>query len=142
VNGGRGRLNYVYIDNLVDAILAGVEDHRAVGDSFIVNDGATTWREFYSAYARMAGKNRIRSVPLWVAKLWVHYRNLAAAWRGETTRVPPNALGFLVGSAVYNQSHLEEKLGFRSRVSLKEGMRRTEAWFRAAGLLSPSSGGE
>jgi nucleoside-diphosphate-sugar epimerase len=142
VNGGRGRLNYVYIDNLVDAILAAAEDDRAIGEAFIVNDGATTWREFYGAYARMAGKNNIRSVPLWAAKLWVHYRNLAAAWRGETNRVPPNTLGFLVGRAVYKQSHIEEKLGHRSRVGLEEGMRRTEAWFRETGLLPPSTSGE
>ena len=142
VNGGRGRLNYVYIDNLVDAILAAAEDDRAVGDAFIVNDGATTWREFFGEYARMAGKNSIRSVPLWAAKLWVHYRNLVAAWRGETNRVPPNALGFLVGSAVYKQAHIEEKLGYRPRVSLEEGMRRTEAWFREIGLLTPSASGE
>jgi nucleoside-diphosphate-sugar epimerase len=142
VNGGRGLLNYVYIDNLVDAIRATVEDDRAVGEAFIVNDDATTWREFFGAYACMAGENNIRSVPLWAAKLWVHYRNLAAVWRGETTRVPPNALSFLVGSAVYKQSHIEEKLGFRSRVRLEEGMRRTETWFRETGLLSPPASGE
>jgi nucleoside-diphosphate-sugar epimerase len=141
VNDGRGLLNYVYIDNLVDAILTAAEDDRAVGDAFIVNDGATTWREFFGAYARMAGKNSIRSVPLWAAKLWVQYRNLAAAWRGEKTRVPPNTLGFLVGRAVYRQSHIEEKLGHRSRVGLEEGMRRTESWFRETGLLSPSASG-
>jgi hypothetical protein len=44
-------------------------------------------------------------------------------------------LGFLVGSAVYKQSHIEEKLGHRSRVGLEEGMNRTEAWFRETGLL-------
>jgi nucleoside-diphosphate-sugar epimerase len=142
VNGGRGLLNYVYIDNLVDAILTAAENDRALGEAFIVNDGATTWREFFGAYARMAGKNSIPSVPLWAAKLWVHYRNLAAAWRGETTRVPPNALAFLVGRAVYKQTQIEEKLGHRPRVGLEEGMRCTEAWFRETGLLSSSASGE
>ncbi len=135
VNGGRGRLNYVYIDNLIDAIFLALEDGRAVGEAFIVNDGTTTWQEFFSAYARMAGKDGIPSVPLWAAKLWVYYRNLLAALRGETTRVPPNALAFLVGSPVYSQAHIEQTLGHRSRVGLEEGMRRTEAWFRQTGLL-------
>lgn len=135
VSGGKGMLNYVYIENLVDAILLALEDDRAVGEAFIVNDGAVTWSEFFGAYARMAGKNGIPSVPLWVARLWVHYRNLLAAWRGETARVPPNALAFLVGGAAYRQTHIEQKLGHRSRVSLEEGMRRTEEWFRLTGLL-------
>ncbi len=135
VSGGRGLLNYVYIDNLVDAILRVMEDERAAGEAFIVNDGATTWKEFFGAYARMAGRDGIPSVPLWAAKLWVHYRNLVAVIRGETARVPPNALAFLVGAPVYRQTRIELLLGHCSRVSLEEGLRRTEAWFRETGLL-------
>jgi nucleoside-diphosphate-sugar epimerase len=135
VSGGQGMLNYVYIDNLLDAILLTAEDERAVGEAFLVNDGATTWKEYFGAYARMAGKNGIPSVPLWAAKLWVRYRNILAAFKGETTRVPVNTLGFLVGTAIYRQSHIESRLGHRSRVSLEEGLRRTQAWFRETGLL-------
>jgi nucleoside-diphosphate-sugar epimerase len=135
VAGGRGLLNYVYIDNLVDAIFLAVEHDRAAGQAFIVNDGATTWREYFDAYARMAGKDGIPSVPLWAARLWVHSRNLVAVIRGETSRVPPNALAFLVGSPAYHQTHIEQELGHRTRVNLEEGLRRTEAWFRETGLL-------
>jgi len=135
VDGGRGLLNYVYISNLVDAILLAAEDERAVGEAFIVNDGAIRWSEFLGAYARMAGKRKIPSVPLWAAKGWVHYRNFVATLRREASRVPPNSLGFLTGTAVYRQTHIEQKLGHRSRVNLAEGLRRTERWFRETGLL-------
>jgi len=135
IGGGRGLLNYVYIDNLVDAILLAAEDERAVGEAFIVNDGATTWREYFAAYARMAGKDGIPSIPFWAAKFWLRYRNLVAALKRESTRVPPNALGFLVSTAVYRQTHLEQMLGHRARVGLEEGLRRTEAWFRETALL-------
>lgn len=135
VSGGQGLLNFVYIDNLVDAIFLAAEDDRARGEAFIVNDGAATWRDFFVAYARMAGKNSIPSVPLWAGKLWVYFRNLLAALKGETTRIPPNALGFLVGRAVYRQTHIEERLGHRARIGLDDGLRRTEAWFREVGLL-------
>jgi len=135
LDGGRGLLNFVYIDNLVDAILLTAEDDRALGETFIVNDGVTTWRQFYDAYARMAGRKPVPSVPLWQARLWVHYRNLLAAVRRETYRIPPNGLGFLTTTAVFRQTHIEETLGFRSRVSLEEGLRRTEAWCRQVGLL-------
>jgi len=135
VDGGRGLLNYVYIENLVDAILLAAEHDRAPGQAFIVNDGAATWQDFFGAYARMAGKDGIRSVPLWAARLWVHGRNLLAAARGETSRVPQNALAFLVGTPVYRQTHIEQTLGHRSRVDLQDGLRRTEAWFHETGLL-------
>ena len=135
VDGGRGTLNYVYIDNLVDAILLAAGHERAPGQAFSVNDGVTTWRDYFGAYAHMAGKIGIPSFPLWVARLWVRGRNVLAAIRGETARVPPNALAFLVGSPVYRQTHIEQTLGHRSRVDLPEGLRRTEAWFRETGLL-------
>jgi len=135
VDGGRGLLNYIYISNLVDAILLAAEDDRAVGEAFIVNDGATTWKEFFGAHARMAGKRELPSMPLWAAKGWVHYRNLLARIRRESSRVPPNALGFLVGTAVFRQTHIEQTLGYRSRVNLAEGLRHTEEWFRQTGLL-------
>jgi nucleoside-diphosphate-sugar epimerase len=134
-SGGRGRLNYVYIDNLVDALLLAAADDRALGEAFIVNDGDTTWREFYGALARMAGKGGVPSIPFWAAKLWVHYRNLLATLRREPYRIHPNGLGFFVAEAVFRQTHLERTLGHRPRVSLEEGLKHTEAWCRESGLL-------
>ena len=75
IAGGRGAFNYVYIENLVDAILLAAEDDRALGQAFIVNDGVTTWREFFSYYARLAGRE-LPSVPLAAAKLFLLARNM------------------------------------------------------------------
>ena len=142
VGGGRGMLNYVYIENLVDAILIAAEHERAAGEAFIVNDGATTWRDYFGAYARMTEKNHIPSVPLWAARVWVHYRNFVAAVKRESMRVPQNSLGFLVGTAVYRQSQIENRLGHRSRISLEDGLQRTEAWLQTAGFLEPAKSGK
>ncbi len=43
---GQGLANYVYVDNVVDAILAALQIPQAHGEEFILNDGACTWREF------------------------------------------------------------------------------------------------
>jgi len=134
VAGGRGAFNYVYIDNLVDAIALVAGDDRALGEAFIVNDGTTTWREFFLAYARMAGKDHLPSLPLGVARLFLHGRNLAARLRGRAT-VRASVLDFLAGSAAFRETHLEATLGYRPQVNLEEGMRRTEAWFRERGML-------
>jgi len=132
---GRGLLNYVYIANLVDAVLLAAEDDRALGEAFIVNDGAVPWRDYAFALARMAGKKTVPSIPLWAGKLWARYRNVVAAARGENFRVHPNALGFFVSSTVYLQTHIKRTLEHHSRVDLEEGLRHTEKWFHEAGLL-------
>jgi nucleoside-diphosphate-sugar epimerase len=134
VAGGRGAFNYVYIDNLVDAIALVARDDRALGEAFIVNDGTTTWREFFMAYARMAGRDKLRSVPFTVARLFLHARNLMARLRGRAP-VAARVLDFLAGSATFRETHLQETLGYRPQVNLEEGLRRTEAWFRETGLL-------
>ncbi|PYV19200.1 MAG: hypothetical protein DMG21_02305 [Acidobacteria bacterium] len=136
VDEGQGLLNYVYIDNLVDAVILALESDKAAGDAFIVNDGAVTWCEFFMAFARMAGvTKRLPSISMRTAKIWARYRNLIAAIKRESSRVPAEALGFMAAQAVYRETHIEEALGYRPRVDLREGMGRTEAWFHETGLL-------
>lgn len=134
VAGGRGTFNYVYIDNLVDAILLASADDRALGEAFIVNDGATTWREFFSVYEKMAGQRGMRSVPLSLAKTGLAAWNLIYRFKHKSP-IALRAINFVSGSAVFSQAHIEQTLGHRARVNREEGMRRTEAWFRENGLL-------
>ena len=46
ISDGQGIANYVFIDNLIDAIVQAASSPRAHGERFIINDGWTTWREF------------------------------------------------------------------------------------------------
>jgi predicted dehydrogenase/nucleoside-diphosphate-sugar epimerase len=46
VDEGRGTANYVYIDNLIDAMLLIAAHSDAHGQRFIVNDDSCSWREF------------------------------------------------------------------------------------------------
>jgi nucleoside-diphosphate-sugar epimerase/predicted dehydrogenase len=46
IEHGRGKLNYVYVDNLVDALLLAAQIPKAHGERFIINDGVTTVRKF------------------------------------------------------------------------------------------------
>jgi nucleoside-diphosphate-sugar epimerase/predicted dehydrogenase len=46
ISGGQGIANYVFIDNLVDAMVQAAASSQAHGERFIINDGWTTWREF------------------------------------------------------------------------------------------------
>lgn len=136
IEEGQGLLNYVYIDNLVDAVVRALQKDAAAGEAFIVNDGAVTWCEFMMAYARMAGiTTRLPSVSLFRAKLWARARNVVASLKRENSRVPAEALRFTTARAVYRETHIAAKLGHLPQVDLREGMRRTEAWFRETGLL-------
>lgn len=56
VDGGRGIANVVYVDDLVEAILAAAVRPQAVGEAFLVSGPeAVTWRRFYRRYEEMLG---------------------------------------------------------------------------------------
>ena len=46
IDAGSGNANYVYVDNLVDAILLAAATPEAHGQRFLINDGMVSWRRF------------------------------------------------------------------------------------------------
>lgn len=131
---GSGTFHPCYIDNLVDAYLLAAAHPAAAGEAFTIVDGTTTWREFMRHYAHMAGRPA-RSVPTWLVSLGLRLVGLWAALRREPPLVPPGALKFLTGQCRYRNDKAKRLLGWSPRVSLDEGMRRTEVWLRESGRL-------
>jgi predicted dehydrogenase/nucleoside-diphosphate-sugar epimerase len=48
IEDGRGLVNYVYVQNLVDALVRAAACRPAHGHRFIASDGVTTWRDFFT----------------------------------------------------------------------------------------------
>ena len=138
VDGGHGTFHPCYVDNLVDAYLLAATRPEAVGQAFTIVDGVTTWRDFTAHYARMAGRPA-RSVPALVPRIGAY---LAVTGSAITRRPPvgtPDMLPFVVGHSRYSHDKAVRLLGWSPRVSLDEGMRRTEVWLRETGRL-PGAG--
>lgn len=54
IDGGSGACNTTYVDNLVDAVLASIENEEALGKIFFITDGeAITWGDFIRRHAVM-----------------------------------------------------------------------------------------
>lgn len=120
IDGGRGMSNHVYIDNLVDAILLAAQNDAAVGEAFIISDGAKTpWKDFLGLYARMLGRDSIPSMSKATAEL-------------HLTR---EIVGFWTQTGFFDITKARTLLGYEPRISLEEGMRLTEKWLREAGCL-------
>jgi len=63
VDGGRAVSNAVYIDNLVDALLAAARSGRAVGKQYLVTDGVPySWKDLFDGYTELLGMETIRSI--------------------------------------------------------------------------------
>lgn len=54
IDGGSGACNTTYVDNLVDAVFASIENEEALGKIFFITDGeAITWGDFIRRHAVM-----------------------------------------------------------------------------------------
>lgn len=54
VNGGNGIANFIYVDNLIDAVLLAMDKGAGDGEAFIlVDDERLTWQDVYQRYAEM-----------------------------------------------------------------------------------------
>ncbi|HLF28293.1 MAG TPA: NAD-dependent epimerase/dehydratase family protein [Anaerolineae bacterium] len=135
VDGGRGTFHPCYIDNLVDAYLLAATRPEAAGEAFTLVDDVTTWREFVGCYARMIGRPA-RSVP----SVFLRLATALLVGRAKLIRRPPlgtpESIKFLTGSCRYSNAKAQRLLGWSPRVSLDEGMRRTETWLRESGRLT------
>lgn len=97
---------WCYIDDIIDAILACLERPEAVGEAFNIGNPRSTVTIYH------------------LAKLVID----AAGSRSEI-RFEPRDLAD-VELRVPDVKKAEERLGFRAKVDLDEGLRRTIAWYR------------
>ncbi len=131
VDGGRGTAYPIYIDNLLDLIMLCLWHPAAVGGVFNgVDDGPVTLAEYLGAYMKMAGTSRALRLPGWLVSLaagaldpllpGISLRYVASQMQGT-------------GQVLNNRS--KQLLGWQQQISLEEGLRRSEAWLRAAQYL-------
>jgi len=137
IDAGSGMSNHVYIDNLIDAILLAAQNDIASGEAFIVSDGVnTSWKDFLGYYTRMLGREPLSSISKPKAWLIALFQEVAAQLTGKTPEISRRAVGFWTQNATYTTTKAQTKLGYRPRIALEEGMKRTEDWLRESGFLA------
>jgi 2-alkyl-3-oxoalkanoate reductase len=127
---GSGYAHPVYIDNLVDGLLLTAVHPQAVGEAFNFSDPPITWQRFFQYHADMAGC-KLRHTPLWLGRLIAGVADLLRL------NLPLNGrrVQYYLNQATYPVHKAEQRLGYRQRVSIDEGMAQTEAWLRREGYL-------
>jgi nucleoside-diphosphate-sugar epimerase len=134
--GGRGEISPVYVDNLVDGVTLAAAEPAAAGQVITITDGrAVQTQEFFGYYARLLGKRRAPTAPTPVVKALAGTIALAGRVRGVEVEVNPRAVAYVARRGTYSIAKARRLLGYEPRVSLEEGMARTERWLREEGLV-------
>lgn len=137
IDGGRYLCKPVYIDNLIDGLILCAKVEAALGQAINLTDGLTVpWRDFFGAYARMAGVESLPSAPFAVAWLVGLLNEVKAGLTGQKASLNRGVVKALRSHNSFSNQKAQHVLGWQPKVDLAEGMRRTEAWLRAEGYLN------
>jgi len=134
--GGKGIHSPVYVDDLVEGIIAAVRSPAAAGQVITLSGGeGVSTGEYFGRIAWMAGKPRVRTAP---TRLLLALTGAQAVLERRLSRageINPAAVRYMTRTGTYSISKARRMLGYEPRVGLEEGMRRSEAWMRESGLL-------
>lgn len=132
IRGGRAHLCTSYVENLAHGLVLAVESPDAVGQVFVMaDDGAPTWRAYFSGVARALGVSvRFPPVP------WAPLHGAAWAMERAYGRLPLRGAPPLTRYRVdlmrrdfhFSSEKARRVLGYAPSVGLGEAVRRTVAW--------------
>jgi nucleoside-diphosphate-sugar epimerase len=136
IDGGRHLCKPIYIDNLVDGLILCARSDAAVGQAFNFSDGEpVTWSDFFGAYAQMLEVAKLPSLPYPLAWLAAIAFEASEKLTGKAGGLNRRVLRSLTSNNSFSNHKAQTILGWRPRVDLSEGMRRTEVWLRRHGYL-------
>ncbi len=132
-----GMFGPVYIDDLIEGCYLALTSPKAAGQIFILSGMGEVSNETYFTYiATMLGKNGIHRLPGSVLYPLAYLAERFAHFVGKETELNPSSVAMLSRpSAQYSHAKATALLGYQPRVSLEEGMRRSEAWLKQTGML-------
>ena len=127
---GEGLCYLLFIDNLVDAIIAACSAPGIDGLSIHLADSSLTWNDFLGRYGSMCGRSP-RKLPMPAARV--------LAWLAEMfplgLPLDRRRLAITQHRARFDTTRAREVLGWHPTIDIDEGMRLTEAWLRDIGKL-------
>jgi nucleoside-diphosphate-sugar epimerase len=161
---GDGVANVVFIDDLVSALIRAATVPGIEGETFLISsEERVTWRDFYGAYARMAGA-RLPGWPRPAALAAGAYGRLLGRWidrlqggvagpagaraylllslmatrklSGPALKLGLGEIALYRGKSQVSVAKAKRLLGYRTEWTLERAMAATEAWLRAQGYLS------
>ena len=136
VDGGNGNAHPIYIDDLVDLLVTSATHPDAPGHVFhAAPDPAPTWRDYLGYYIHMVGLTLdTATFPLTPDRINLLYLpGKALTLLTRLTGQPRDIIGlidYLGSRATYIMDDAAQRLGWRPKFSLEQGMAFTEPWLK------------
>ncbi len=135
IDGGEGILSPVYVDDVVDSVLAAGLADSARGEILHVTGGTgVRAAEFFGRYATMMDRS-LMSLPRAAARSLTLGAEKVMRPLGMAPPFPTRAMEYITHPGTYSIAKAQRLLDWTPRVDLDDGMALTEVWLREVGLL-------
>jgi nucleoside-diphosphate-sugar epimerase len=136
---GSGRTFYhpLYIDNLIDAYVLAMEEGKGEGEAYLIADEHyVAIEDLVRRVARALGTEvKIPHFPVLPVVVAGHVVEKACRPFGIAPPIFPRRVDWYRQNRAFRIDKAKRDLGYRPRVDLDEGLRRTAEWYRREGLL-------
>ena len=138
--GGKAKIEFVYVDNLVDAILAAGQsaNDTILGEVFNITDGqAYSMKQILTTIAKHTNAKTPRlNIPTWLgvflgwaAEVFSKIVGIHPPFSRETAQWMSKDVN------VYDCSKAKKVLGYNPKVSLDQGIKKSVEWYKDKNLL-------
>jgi nucleoside-diphosphate-sugar epimerase len=132
---GDGVMLPVFVDDLVEAVKLALLRGEP-GRAYTAWDGeAVSFHDYFGRIARMANGRAPRKLPGPLLRAVGAGMEAYSRLRGQSPAFTARATTFVDRRGTVSTQRIRDELGWEPHVDLDEGLRRTEEWLRAEGLL-------
>ncbi|MGH7739720.1 MAG: NAD-dependent epimerase/dehydratase family protein [bacterium] len=135
---GSLRVSFVYVADLVEAVLLAGKSPKALGQTFFVSDGRSyTWEEYSAVIGRALQKSfRILHVPMSLVKATAYLADWRARLTGKPSIVSTDKIKEAAGPGwVCSNEKIVRRLGFKPRYDIERGVRESVGFYLNAGWI-------
>lgn len=128
---GRGRMNLVYVTDVVGLLEAADATDAAIGERFLAaGPRFATHKEIFQLVAESLGVHPLYfPVPLPLTKIGLTLNNAVLRLLGQDVFLKPDYFYHFTKGADYRTGKATRLLGWHPQVDVREGIPRTVAWF-------------
>ena len=126
------RLPFVYIDNIVDAILLSIEHENAAGKIFnVIDDNCITKREYVNKVKEaLFPKSICINLPYWLVYLLVMLQENVFKMIRKNPILTRYRLSSASNDVVYSSDKIKNELGWTPKVTIHRGLEELFGWYK------------
>lgn len=137
-NGGKAKMEFCYVDNVIQALLLAEKRNDLLGEIFNITDGQSY--SLKTVLVTIAKELEVSphfvNAPVWTGRLAGKACEIISAFLGIYPPFSSTAVDWMSRDVnVYDCSKSKKVLGYRPKVSLEQGIKRSIKWYKERSLL-------